>query len=83
MGRILARLALDVRDELTALALVDAAPGRPVPPEPLRIVGGSLVLGALRRKVAAEERGMRPDPLTALVAGLPKRLGMTVGRGEG
>lgn len=81
-GRILARKALGRSDELTALALVDAPAGRPVPPEPFRIVGGSVVLRALRRKEAAEERGARPDPLTAFVAGLPSRLGMTVGRGD-
>jgi glycine/D-amino acid oxidase-like deaminating enzyme len=82
-GKVLARKALDRRDELTALALVDAPADRPVPPEPLRIAGGALVLGALRRKEAAEERGATPDPVTRFVAGLPKRLGMTVGRGEG
>jgi glycine/D-amino acid oxidase-like deaminating enzyme len=80
-GSILARLALGHRDALTALPLVDAPPGRPVPPEPLRVVGGSVVLAALRRKEAAEERGARPDPATAFVADLPARLGVTVGRG--
>jgi glycine/D-amino acid oxidase-like deaminating enzyme len=82
-GKILARKALERTDELTAVALVDAPTDRPVPPEPFRIVGGAVVLGALRRKEAAEERGEQPDVVTRLVAGLPKRLGMTVGRGEG
>jgi glycine/D-amino acid oxidase-like deaminating enzyme len=82
MGRILARLALDRRDELTALPLVDAPPDRAVPPEPARVVGGSVVLAALKRKEAAEERGERPNPLTAFIASLPSRLGMTVGRGD-
>jgi hypothetical protein len=82
-GKILARLALDRRDELTALGLVDAAPDRAVPPEPFRVAGGTVVLAALRRKEAAEERGERPGPITGFVAGLPARLGMTVGRGEG
>ena len=81
-GKILARLALDVRDDLTALPLVDPAPGRPVPPEPIRVMGGSVVLRALRAKEAAEERGATPDPLTQFVASLPARMGMTVGRGE-
>jgi glycine/D-amino acid oxidase-like deaminating enzyme len=79
-GRILAALALDRRDDFTALPLVDPEPDRRVPPEPLRWVGGSVVLGALRRKEAAEERGERPDPVTRLVADLPRRLGVTVGR---
>jgi glycine/D-amino acid oxidase-like deaminating enzyme len=82
-GRILARMALDRRDELTRLAIVEPEPDRRVPPEPLRVAGGSVVLAALRRKEAAEERGERPGPLAAFVAGLPRRLGMTVGRGEG
>jgi glycine/D-amino acid oxidase-like deaminating enzyme len=81
-GKILARLALDVRDELTALPLVDPAPDRPVPPEPLRVLGGNVVLRALRAKEAAEERGQRPSALTGFVASLPARMGMTVGRGE-
>jgi glycine/D-amino acid oxidase-like deaminating enzyme len=80
-GRILASLALGARDEFTALPIVDPPPGRPVPPEPLRVAGGALVIAALKRKEAAEERGERPDPLTAFVAGLPARLGVTVGRG--
>ncbi len=79
-GRILAALALDRRDDFTALPLVEPEPDRRVPPEPLRWVGGSVVLGALRRKEAAEERGERPDPVTRLVADLPRRLGVTVGR---
>ena len=82
-GKILARMTLDLRDELTALPLVDPPPDRPVPPEPLRVIGGSLVLHALRAKEAAEERGEQAGPLTRFVAGLPKRMGMTVGRGEG
>lgn len=81
-GKILARLALDVRDDLTALPLVDPPPGRSVPPEPLRVLGGSVVLRALRAKESAEERGEQPSPLTQLIASLPARMGMTVGRGE-
>ena len=38
-GKILAGLALDARDELTGLALVEPA-GSPVPPEPIRYIGG-------------------------------------------
>ena len=71
-----------VRDDLTALPLVDPPPDRPVPPEPLRVLGGSVVLRALRAKEAAEERGEQPRPLTQLIASLPARVGMTVGRGE-
>ena len=58
-GEILARLALDLRDELTRLALVD--PGRKLmPPEPVRWLGGSLIRSALVRRDAAEDAGADP-----------------------
>jgi glycine/D-amino acid oxidase-like deaminating enzyme len=78
-GEILARLALDRRDELTGLALVD--PERKLmPPEPLRWAGGTLIRGALVRTDAAEDVGRRPGPVTRLVAGLPRRLGLHLPR---
>lgn len=78
-GEILARLALDRRDELTRLALVD--PGRKLmPPEPLRWAGGSLIRSALVRADRAEEAGRAPDPATRFVAGLPRRLGLRLPR---
>ena len=78
-GEILARLALDRRDELTRLALVD--PDRKLmPPEPLRWLGGSLIREALVRKDRAEDAGSRPDPVSELVAGLPRRLGLRLPR---
>ena len=79
-GRILAALALEHPDPLASLAIVDPDPGRGVPPEPLRWAGGSAVLAAMRRKEEAEDDGRAPDPATAFVAGLPARLGITVGR---
>ncbi|HSI81833.1 MAG TPA: FAD-dependent oxidoreductase [Solirubrobacterales bacterium] len=78
-GRILASLALDRRDQPTRLAIVDPPPVR-VPPEPLRFVGGAIVRRALLRKEAAEEQGRRPDRFSALVAGIPERIGIHVGR---
>ena len=78
-GQILARLALDRRDDVTRLALVE--PGRALfPPEPLRWAGGSLIRAALVRKDRAEDEGRVPDPLTALVASLPRRLGLHLPR---
>jgi hypothetical protein len=78
-GEILARLALDRRDELTRLALVD--PERKLmPPEPLRWAGGSVIRGALVRRDAAEDAGRRADPVTHFVAGLPRRLGLRLPR---
>jgi glycine/D-amino acid oxidase-like deaminating enzyme len=78
-GRILASLALDRRDQWTGLPLVEPEPVR-VPPEPLRYVGGTIVRRALLRKERLEEEGRRADPLTLGVVGLPKRLGIHIGR---
>jgi len=78
-GEILARLALDRRDELTRLALVD--PDRKLmPPEPFRWVGGTVIRSALVRADAAEEAGRRPGVVTRLVSGLPRRLGLRLPR---
>ena len=78
-GEILARLALDRRDDLTSLAIVE--PDRKLfPPEPFRYVGGSLIRRALVRKDAAEDEGRSPEPLTGLIASLPRRLGLHLPR---
>jgi glycine/D-amino acid oxidase-like deaminating enzyme len=78
-GRVLARLALDRRDEISGLALVEPERKR-FPPEPLRYAGGALIRRALVRKDAREDQGRRPDPLTAFVASLPRRLGLHLPR---
>ena len=78
-GEILARLALDRRDELTRLALVE--PERKLmPPEPFRWAGGSAIRAALVRSDAAEEAGRRPDPVTRFAVTLPRRLGLRLPR---
>ncbi len=78
-GEILARLALDRRDELTRLALVD--PDRKLmPPEPLRWLGGTVIRQALIRKDAAEDDGREPDAAVSFVASLPRRLGLRLPR---
>jgi glycine/D-amino acid oxidase-like deaminating enzyme len=78
-GEILARLALDRRDELTRLAIVE--PERKLmPPEPFRWLGGSLIRHALIRKDAAEDAGRAADPVSRFVAGLPRRLGLRLPR---
>ena len=78
-GEILARLALDRRDERTQLALVE--PGRKLfPPEPLRYAGGSLIRRALVAKDAAEDAGREPNLPTRFVASLPRRLGLHLPR---
>jgi glycine/D-amino acid oxidase-like deaminating enzyme len=78
-GRILASLALDRRDALSRLALVDPPPRR-LPPEPARIAGAALLRRALARKEAADEAGARADPVTRALAGLPARMGVHIVR---
>ncbi len=78
-GEILARLALDRRDALTGLAIVE--PDRKFfPPEPLRWLGGTAIRAALVRRDDAYDRGAEPDPLTGFVASLPRRLGLRLPR---
>jgi glycine/D-amino acid oxidase-like deaminating enzyme len=78
-GEILARLALDRRDEITGLAIVD--PDRKLfPPEPLRFLGGTTIRAALVRRDDANDRGDEPDALTDFVASLPRRLGLHLPR---
>ena len=78
-GEILARLALDRRDELTALPIVE--PDRKLfPPEPMRWAGGSVIRKALIRRDDAEDAGRSADPVTALIASMPRRLGLHLPR---
>jgi len=78
-GQILARLALDRRDELTRLVLVDP-PRKLFPPEPFSYAGGSLIRRALMAKDAAEDEGREPNAPTRFVASLPQRLGLNLPR---
>jgi glycine/D-amino acid oxidase-like deaminating enzyme len=78
-GEILARLALDRRDELTQLAIVDP-PRKLFPPEPFRYAGGALIRRALMAKDAAEDDGREPNVATRVVASLPRRLGLRLPR---
>jgi glycine/D-amino acid oxidase-like deaminating enzyme len=77
-GRILARLALGIEDELTSLPLVNRHV-RPLPPEPIKGFGGAVIRAAALRVEEAEEQSRRaPLPLRA-VAKLPRALGIRVG----
>jgi hypothetical protein len=80
VGRALASLALDRRDEHTRLPIVDAGPGARVPPEPLAWLGGSLVRGALIRCERAAEQGGRGDPLSRAICAAPRAVGIHLGR---
>jgi glycine/D-amino acid oxidase-like deaminating enzyme len=79
-GRTLASLALDRRDELTRLPIVDSGPGATVPPEPLAWLGGSLVRSALVRRERLEEEGGRADPLTRAICSAPRAVGIHLAR---
>ncbi len=79
LGRSLASLALDRRDDASRLAFVDPPPLR-VPPEPFRFVGGSIIRRAIMRKEDAGERAERPGLATRILAGIPERIGIHVGR---
>jgi glycine/D-amino acid oxidase-like deaminating enzyme len=78
-GEVLARLALDRRDHVTGLAIVE--PDRKLmPPEPFRFAGGTAIRAALVRRDAAHDFGRSPDALTSFVASLPRRLGLRLPR---
>jgi glycine/D-amino acid oxidase-like deaminating enzyme len=79
LARSLASLALGREDAFARLAYVSPEPLR-VPPEPFRFIGGSIIRRAIVRKEAALERAERPGALTRLVAGIPERIGIHVGR---
>jgi glycine/D-amino acid oxidase-like deaminating enzyme len=79
VGRTLASLALDRRDEHSGLAFVD--PSRPkVPPEPFHWLGGEAIRWGLQRKESAELSGGRPDPISSLVSRIPQLIGFHIGR---
>jgi glycine/D-amino acid oxidase-like deaminating enzyme len=79
VGRTLASLALDRRDDPSRLAFVDPSPPH-VPPEPFHWLGGETIRRALMRKEEAELAGHAPDPLSSAVASIPKLIGFHIGR---
>jgi glycine/D-amino acid oxidase-like deaminating enzyme len=79
VGRTLAALALDRRDEHSRLAFVDPHPPR-VPPEPLHWLGAEAIRTGIRRKENAELTDRRPDPIASLLARIPELIGFHIGR---
>jgi glycine/D-amino acid oxidase-like deaminating enzyme len=79
VGRTLAALALDRRDESTALAFVDPKVPR-VPPEPFHWLGGEAIRLGLLAKEEAEAAGRAPGRLASAVARIPKLIGFHIGR---
>lgn len=68
-GRILASLALGVRDEWSDCGLVRPVDGW-MPPEPIRYVGAVFVRHAVRRKDALAYEGREPGPVLRRLAAL-------------
>ncbi|HKB49866.1 MAG TPA: FAD-dependent oxidoreductase [Solirubrobacterales bacterium] len=79
VGRTLASLALDRRDEHSRLPFVDPSP-RHVPPEPFHWLGGETIRRALVSKEEAELSGRAPHPFSALVTKIPQLIGFHIGR---
>ncbi len=79
VGRTLAALALDRRDESTALAYIDPQLPR-VPPEPFHWIGGEAIRLGILAKEEAEMAGRVPGRVASAVAGIPKLIGFHIGR---
>jgi glycine/D-amino acid oxidase-like deaminating enzyme len=77
-GKILAALTLGIEDEHTALPLV-GMPMQRFPPEPFLSVGAAVTQHAIVRKDEAEDVGLQPDPVTDLIARLPRLIGYELG----
>jgi glycine/D-amino acid oxidase-like deaminating enzyme len=79
VGGVLASRALDRRDELSRLPIVDPSPQR-VPPEPLHWLGGSLIRTGIMSKERAEAEERRPHPFSRALAKVPELIGFHIGR---
>ena len=79
VGRTLASLALDRRDEPSRLAFVDPSPPR-VPPGALQLARRRSDPPGIMRKEEAELAGHDPDPISTLVSRVPSLIGFHIGR---
>jgi glycine/D-amino acid oxidase-like deaminating enzyme len=79
VGRTLASLALDRRDEHSRLPIVDPSPQR-VPPEPLHWLGGNAIRHAIMSKEKAESENRVSNPVSSLIARVPELIGFHIGR---
>jgi glycine/D-amino acid oxidase-like deaminating enzyme len=79
VGRTLASLALDRRDEPSRLAFVDPSSPR-VPPEPLQWIGGEAIRLGILAKEEAELAGRAPGRIASAVARVPELIGFHIGR---
>jgi hypothetical protein len=79
VGRTLASLALDRRDDHSRLAIVDPSPQR-VPPEPFHWIGGNAIRAGIMSKEKAEAAGCQPHPVSVAVSRVPELIGFHIGR---
>ena len=79
MGRVLASLALDRRDEHSRLAVVEPAGDR-VPGGLPGFIGGNAIRAGLLAKESAEEREQVAHPIHRGLASIPERIGFHIGR---
>ncbi|HEX6229152.1 MAG TPA: FAD-dependent oxidoreductase [Solirubrobacterales bacterium] len=79
VGRVLASLALDRRDEHSRLAIVDPSP-QWVPPEPFHWIGGTAIRRGIMSKEEAECAGRDPSPVSRALARVPELIGFHIGR---
>jgi glycine/D-amino acid oxidase-like deaminating enzyme len=79
VGRTLASLVLDRRDDPSRLAFIDPSPPR-VPPEPFHWLGGETIRHALMNKEEAELAGNPPSLTSSLISRIPELIGFHIGR---
>jgi glycine/D-amino acid oxidase-like deaminating enzyme len=79
VGRTLAALALERRDEYSRLPIVDPSPQR-IPPEPFHWLGGSAIHAGIMSKEQAEGEGRTPSRISSAVARVPELIGFHIGR---
>jgi glycine/D-amino acid oxidase-like deaminating enzyme len=79
VGRALASLALDRRDDSSRLAFIDPSPPR-VPPEPFHWLGGEAIRAGIAAKEEAELAGREPGRISSLLARVPELIGFHIGR---
>jgi glycine/D-amino acid oxidase-like deaminating enzyme len=79
VGRTLASLALDRRDDPSRLAFIDPSPPH-IPPEPFHWIGGEAIRAGIAAKEEAELAGRRPGRISSLLARIPELIGFHIGR---
>ena len=77
-GRVLADLVTGADTDATRLPMVNPKP-RMFPPEPFRSIGAAVVRRAIIANDTAEERGVKPNPIAATIARMPRRMGFLLG----